>query len=197
MRVISVQPIAHRGFSLLEILVVLIVIVIITTTVTLTVNSGGQDILVESRVRAIADTAEFALDEAQMAGENYGLLFEEAVEGGTPFTTLYWYRRDIDGWRELTEQDVFASSALPPDITVELDLADAPVAETSLEQRDEDEEEENRILPQIVFYASGEMTEGALNIRRREDSELLWRLEWDLLGRMNVLLRGEPEPEEF
>lgn len=192
----ALLPTKNHGFSLLEILVVLIVIVIITATVTLTVNSGGQDILVESRVRGIAAAAEFALDEAQMSGENYGLLIEESSEAGIPFVSLNWYRRDIDGWKALTEQDVFSKTVLPPEMTVELDLADAPVAATGLDTQDEDEEEA-RILPQIMFYASGEMTEGALNIRRREDSELLWRLEWDLLGRMQVLLRGEPEPEDL
>ena len=189
------QQSTQDGFSLLEILVVLIVIVIITATVTLTVNSGGQDIALESQVRGLADAAEFALDEAQMAGENYGLLFEETSEAGIPYVAIYWYRRDLDGWQELSDQEVFSKSALPPSLTVELDLADSPVSEAALEESDEDEEE--RILPQIMFYSSGEMTEGALNIRRREDSELLWRIEWDLLGRFEVLLRGEPEPEAF
>lgn len=176
---------------------VLVVIVIITATVTLTVNSGGQDIAVESQVRGLADAAEFALDEAQMAGENYGLLFEETSEAGIPYVAIYWYRRDVDGWRELAGQEVFSKSALPPSLTVELDLADSPVSESTLAPVDSEEDEENRILPQIMFYSSGEMTEGALNIRRREDSELLWRIEWDLLGRFEVLLRGEPEPEAF
>ncbi|MFK7977621.1 MAG: prepilin-type N-terminal cleavage/methylation domain-containing protein [Halioglobus sp.] len=190
------QSSAQRGFSLLEILVVLVVIVIITATVTVSVNSGGEDQLLESQVRGLADAAEFALDEAQMAGLNYGLLFEETSEAGIPFVAIYWYQRNLDGWSELTEQEVFSRSALPPSITVELDLADSPLAEAELEQTGEDGEE-NRILPQIMFYSSGEMTEGALNIRRREDSELLWRIEWDLLGRFKVLLKGEPELEAF
>lgn len=184
---------AQRGFSLLEILVVLIVIVIITSTVTLTVNSGGQDIALEARVRGIADTAEFALDEAQMAGENYGLLITESFEAGKPFTRLDWYRRDLDGWRELDKQAVFSTAMLPPDIELELELSDAPVSDPTLEE----DEEEAQIRPQLMFYASGEMTEGAMNIRRRDDSQLLWRLEWDLLGRFEVLRRGELLPEAF
>jgi general secretion pathway protein H len=188
----------QRGFSLLEMLVVLMVIVIITSTVTLTVNSGGQDIVLESRVRAIADAAEFALDEAQMAGENYGLHITESFQDGNLAARLDWYRRDLDGWQPLTQQDVFAPATLPPDIELELVLSDAPLSGTSLEAEEEEEaEREGRILPQLVFYASGEMTEGALNIRRRENSELLWRLEWDLLGRIDVLRRGEPALEEL
>ena len=184
-----------RGFSLLEILVVLIVIVIITSTVTLTVSSGGEDVVLESQVRTLADVAQFALDEAQMSGESYGLLLTETFEAGIPLATYYWYRRDLDGWTELGDQEVFKTGVLPPGIELELELPDAVTSDTEIDAEEGDEEE--RILPQLMFYASGEMTEGALNVRRREDSDLLWRLEWDLLGRFEVMRRGEPEPEEF
>ena len=50
--------------------------------------------------------------------------------------------------------------------------------------------------PQVVLYASGETTPGAIEVRRRDNSELLWRVEWDLLGRFELLRRGEAE-EEF
>ncbi len=59
----------------------------------------------------------------------------------------------------------------------------------------DDEEDEERITPQVVFYASGETTVGAINVRRRDDGELLWRIEWDLLGRFALLRRGEAEEE--
>ena len=45
-----------------------------------------------------------------------------------------------------------------------------------------------------MFYASGETTVGSIDVRRRADGELLWRIQWDLLGRFTVLPRGE-EPE--
>lgn len=49
--------------------------------------------------------------------------------------------------------------------------------------------------PQVVFYASGETTAGAVDLRDEDSGELLWRLEWDLLGRFEVLRRGEAEVE--
>ena len=36
-----------------------------------------------------------------------------------------------------------------------------------------------------------ETTAGAIDVRRRDDGELLWRVEWDLLGRFELLRRGE------
>ena len=70
---------------------------------------------------------------------------------------------------------------------MELELESSPFSEPDVETR---EEQRN---PQVVFYASGETTAGALNVRRREDGDLLWRIEWDLLGRFEVMPRGEPE----
>jgi len=71
----------HRGFSLLELLVALFVVVLITSMVTLTVSSGGQDIRLEATVRKLADVAAFALDEAQIHGQDYGLMLEEHLSG--------------------------------------------------------------------------------------------------------------------
>ena len=105
-----------------------------------------------------------------------------------------WLERHIDGWRgPVSGKDVFARQQLPPGIALELELEDAPVVELSL---DEKKKKEEGIAPQVVFYASGETTVGAINVRQLDNGELLWRLEWDLLGRFEVLRRGEPETEE-
>jgi hypothetical protein len=47
-----------------------------------------------------------------------------------------------------------------------------------------------------VFYASGETTVGAINVRDQESGDLLWRIEWDLLGRFELLRRGELAEDE-
>jgi hypothetical protein len=60
-----------------------------------------------------------------------------------------------------------------------------------------DEDEDEGVVPQVIFYASGEATVGAINVRRREDGDMLWRIEWDLLGRFDLLPRGEEIEEEF
>ena len=54
----------QRGFSLLELLVALIVVVLFTSLANLTINSGGQDIQLQSTVYNLADVAGYALDEA-------------------------------------------------------------------------------------------------------------------------------------
>ena len=184
----------QRGFSLLELLVALMVIVLVTTMVNLSVNSGGQDIQLESVVRNLADVGSYALDEAQMTGVDYGLLIEEEQAAGETRYSYRWLERYIDGWRDPTSgKEVFARQQLPPGIALELELEDAPVVELSL---DDNKEEEEAITPQVVLYASGEATVGAINVRQLDKDELLWRIEWDLFGRFDVLRRGEPDTEE-
>lgn len=189
--VIATAPGRQQGFSLLELLVALIVVVLVTTMVNLTVSSGGQDVRLEAQVRNLADVASYALDEAQMTGVDYGLLLQENEETGETTYSYSWLERHVDGWGDpVSGKDLFAQEHLPPGIALELEVEDAPVAELSL-----DDNEEEKINPQVVFYASGETTVGAINVRQQDNDELLWRIEWDLFGRFDVLRRGEAEEE--
>ena len=181
-----------RGFSLLELLVALMVIVLVTSMVSLTFTSGGQDVQLETTVRNLADVGSYAVDEAQMTGVDFGLLLEEELEAGGVRYSYSWLERHTEGWEDpVSGKDLFARQHLPPGIALELELEDAPVVELSLEDN-----QEEIIRPQVVFYASGEATVGAINVRRLDDSELLWRIEWDLLGRFDLLRRGEVTEEE-
>jgi general secretion pathway protein H len=189
--VLVTTPRRPHGFSLLELLVALMVIVLVTSMVSFTFTSGGQDVQLESTVRNLADVASYALDEAQMTGIDYGLLLDEKFEDGEIRYSYSWLER-INGWEApASGKDLFEPKYLPLGIALELELEDAPVVELSL-----DNEEEEIIRPQVVFYASGEATVGAINVRRLDDSELLWRIEWDLFGRFDLLRRGEATEEE-
>lgn len=189
----------QAGFSLLELLVALIVIVLITSLVSLTVTSGGQDVQLTAAVRNLADVAEFALDEAQMTGTDYGLrLDEEFGDGGRQYR-YGWRERHLEGWVHTPDaQEIFTPRRLPPNIDLELELEDDVFSATDLAVDDEDERQrgEREPPPQVVFYASGEATAGAINVRERESGDLLWRIEWDLLGRFKLLPRGVALPED-
>lgn len=198
--VVTVSALGARsssGFSLLELLVVLLLIGLIASAVTVNVNSGGRDIYIESSVRNLANVAEYVLDEAQIDGVNYGLMLREEGVDGDFATRYYWLQRDLDGWKPVSARaDVFDDGVFPPDVEVQLNLSDAPVAELTLDQQDDqDEPDKERLLPQLVFYTNGEVTEGEIDVRQRDTGTLLWRIRWDLLGRFEVLRRGEEEAE--
>ena len=182
----------QRGFSLLELLVALIVVVLFTSLANLTINSGGQDIQLQSTVYNLADVAGYALDEAQMTGVDYGLLLREDQDTGETIYSYQWLELSLDGWgAPVSGKELFVEQRLPPGIALELELEDAPFVELS----PDDDGEAEIISPQVVFYASGEATVGTINVFQVEDGELLWRIEWDLFGRFDVLRRGEAEVE--
>ena len=181
----------QSGFSLLELLAVLVVIALFTSLANLTVTSGGQDIQLQSTVYKLADVAGYALDEAQMTGIDYGLLLQEEQKAGEAIYSYRWLERGADGWVEpLGGQELFAQQRLPLGIALELVLEDAPLIELSLD------DEAEVIIPQVVFYSSGEATVGWINVIQAQDGELLWRIEWDRFGRFEVLRRGEAEVED-
>lgn len=192
---ISASTFSQRGFSLLELLVALMVVALVTTMVNLSVSSGGQDIKLQSMVLELADVASYALDEAQMSGVDYGLLLQEDEQGGETVYSFRWLERQLDGWAEpASGAEIFAPQQLPPGVALELELEDTPVVELTLD--DDLEEDEDRIQPQVVFYSSGETTVGSINVRDEASGDLLWRIEWDLLGRFELLRRGQVEEED-
>jgi prepilin-type N-terminal cleavage/methylation domain-containing protein len=174
------------GFSLLELLVTLSVIVLVTSMVTLNITSGGRDIQLDAEVQNLADVATYALDEAQMLGVDYGLYLQRTEQDGELLYGYSWRERMPEGWRApASGKDIFAAHYLPPEVELQLALEDVSVVELPVAGAQEDP------VPQVVFYASGEATVGSIDVLRRDTGELLWRLEWDLLGRMRMLRRGE------
>jgi general secretion pathway protein H len=182
----------QSGFSLLELLVALFVVMLIASLVTLNVNSGGQDIELESRVRGLADISSYAMDEAQMQGRDIGLLIERVVEDADTVYRYSWRERSQEGWRRQQRPDeVLEDDSFPPGLRLNLVLDDLPVPELTPDP------EAEVAVPQVVFYASGETTPGFMELRREDTDELLWLIEWDLLGRFTLMLRGEEPSDEF
>ncbi len=179
-----------RGFSLLELLVVLFVVVIITSLATLNVGSGSQELRLDAQVREMQNVAQFALEEAQLSGRDMGLLLFLDTRGPETSVGYDWRERRPEGWRRpLVASDVYVEQAFPAEVTLSLTLEDVPATELLPAPVAPE------AAPQVVFYASGEVVPGELELRRRDSGEVLWRLQWDLLGRMTLLRRGEPEDD--
>lgn len=201
----AMAPRRQRGFSLLELLVALIVVVLVTTLVNFTVNSGGQEVRLRAQVNELVATGGYALDEAQTSGTDYGLRLDEELRDGETLYSFSWLEHHIEGWREpASGKDIFARQRLPAGVTVDLELEDSPLLDAARDDKAErrvgkhgesPDEQADALHPQVVFYASGEVTPGALNVRQDRGGELLWRVEWDLLGRFKVLPRGEPDAD--
>ena len=195
------------GFSLLELLVALFVVVIITSLVTLTVNSDGQDIELEAKVRSLADISSYAIDEAQMRGVDMGLLIERLDEGGGTVYGYSWRERMPQGWRRpVVDADIFGEQRFPRGLELLLEVEGSQQEVLSAEgfaldklskgAPDDENEITAQVIPQVILYSSGEVTVGSIELRQEKTSDLLWRIEWDLLGRFTLLRRGEIPADE-
>ena len=176
----------QRGFSLLELLVTLFVVVLVTSLVTLNIGSGDREVLQRAAVEALADSASYALDEAQFTGMNYGLMLHMENEDGQWRYRYDWWEQTAVGWRTpASGKDVFAPARLPSGLDLQLEL-DGLIQEQELLANNSEAPR-----PQVILYASGETVPGAIELRDRESGELRWRIEWNLLGDFQVLSRGE------
>ncbi len=180
------KPGRSRGFTLLELLLVLFVVALVTSLASLSLNSGGQDIRLENQVRELGSVAQYALDEAQANGIDMGLRLERRFTGGEPTYHFEWLQRSITGWRAPQPSiPLYDAGQFPAGLVLSLELDDLPVPDL------EPDPQVEQAPPQIYFYASGETTPGVLEFRDETSGDVLWRLDWDLLGRFRYLPRGE------
>lgn len=180
----------QRGFSLVELLVAVMVIVLLTSVVSLNVGTGGADLAREQEVRQLAATFGYAQSEAEFSGADHGLLLERRVEGGETRYIGYWLRQYDQGWSEPRgSADVLEAFRFERDVDLVLSLVGLP--DRAIAPLDP----ELNPPPQIQLFASGEITEGELDWIDRRTGDLLYRLRWDLFGRMTIMPKGE-EPTE-
>ena len=184
------------GFSLLELLVALFVVVIITSLVTLSVNSGGEDIELDITVKSLADVSRYAIDEAQLRGVDMGLLLERVDKSGERIFRYRFMERTPRGWRKPEiEADIFSPRTFPATVELSLEVENTLLDLTGESQLAQSASSEDGIAepePQVIFYSSGETTVGIISLRLAQTGELLWTIEWDLVGRFTILRRGEP-----
>lgn len=174
-----------RGFSLIELLVAVFVIVLLTGVVSLNVGRGGADISLDAEARHLSELLSFASSEAGMSASDHGLLLNYAPSASPRSYEGHWLRRVDQGWvTPRTSTGVFADLRLAEGYELRLSLEGQ--SDIELAPYDNDLKQP----PQVIAWAGGEMTPGALEWLDSQTGEVLYRLEWDLLGRMVLMPKG-------
>lgn len=141
-----------RGMTLIEILVVVVIIALMAAVVTVAVGALGGDTEIDDEARRFTDVVAVAYEQAELEGRDYGLRLEPAAYEVMVFDGLR-------GWIEVEGDDFLRSRELPPGLGFALQIEGRPV----LLKRAETPESR---LPQIVTFASGEVTPYRLVLSR-------------------------------
>lgn len=185
------SPYRQAGFSLLELLLTLVVIGLIVSVGGLSVSSGRRSYEVDAALKHFADIAEYALDEAQLSGRDMGLFFERRSENGATIFSFQWLQRNGPDWEPAPlDEDAYGRRDFPLNVDVALEV-EQDQADVNGEEGSDDEE----ARPQVIFYSSGETTPGIMTWVDDVSGDLLWELEWDLLGRMSLRKEGLADEE--
>lgn len=129
-----------RGFTLLEVLVVLLVIALVVSFVRLASGTSPRT-LARQQALEIGQVLQVARESAVLQGQEYGLQLTPRA-----YTVL---RLQADGW-----QPVNAQRVLPPELTLELEMAQQALAI-----------ERTADAPQVLVSSSDEFTPFTLHVQ--------------------------------
>lgn len=182
----------QQGFSLIELLIAIMVIVLLTSVVSLNIGSGRDSLEREQEVRQLAALFGYAQSEAEFSGIDHGLFIERNTDSGELRYVGHWLREYDQGWSDPRgSADVLGPFRFQPGVDLILSLVGMPDMEIT--SRDP----ELNPPPQIRLFAGGEITEGELDWIDRRSGELLYRLRWDLFGRMTLMPGGEERIDDL
>ncbi len=160
----------HRGFTLIEIMVVMVIIGIVATTATLVISGNQERRALENEARKLIAVLQLVQDEAVFQNLEIGVRLER--EG--------YHFRGLDeanlAWVELPQQ-YLRPREFPEWLELEFDGLDR-----GLEIRTLDPDQELDFFPQLLFFSSGESTPFQLSLKHKADRRVHYTLTSDGLN---------------
>jgi len=138
----------HKGFSLLELLVVIVIISILFTFTTLAIRGTSPEELIQTEAQRLDRLVQLALEEAILKGQEYGLEFKP----DSYRFLLYFENR----WQPLEDDKLLRKRLLPENMELELEIEQVDVLVEDSKKTDEEDEEKPD--PQVFLLSSGEIT---------------------------------------
>ena len=139
----------HRGFSLLELLVVIVIISILFTFTTLAIRGTSPEELIQTEALRLDRLVQLALEEATLKGQEYGLEFSP-----DSYRFLLYFE---DSWLPLDQDKLLRERQLPENMEFELEIEQIDVLVED-DAANTDKEDEDRPRPQVFLLSSGEIT---------------------------------------
>lgn len=170
--------VAGGGFTLVEVLVVVVIIAILTTIGILSIGVLGGDTQRKSEVEHFEDVAATAIQEATLEGRDFGVRLQQTSY------EVYVYSPRRARWEAVRDDRLYAVHTLPAGLSFGLSLEGREVRldeqpptraeivdpKTELSQSTTSQSRKE-LKPQLIFYASGDVSPYHLELRRDGDSE--------------------------
>ena len=141
-------PVADRGMTLVEVLVVLFIIGIILGFATLSFKRDDVGGVVEQEIARLRALVELSGQKAIIEAREFGIAFSKA---GYRFLDL-----QDDGWHVLDDTEVLRARYLPDGLYLGLVIGDSPVAlSEDFKEMESGAVMSDDQLPQVVFLTDG------------------------------------------
>lgn len=180
----------QQGFTLLEVLMVVLVVGILSSVVMLSVGTGGAERHLREEANRLAALLEQAASEAVMQNQELGL---QLTGSGYRFLCLDEGRQE---WASCAE-DIFRERELASGLALRLqtpgDIKALPRLKTEKEGTGADQEDADRLSPDLFLLSSGEASTAVLELRVEEAPEQRYEVRVDAIGRVKVAAGGEDE----
>jgi general secretion pathway protein H len=166
----------QTGFTMIEIMVVLVLVGLLASLAVVNLGGGSQQREMTNKIRELYVLMQTASEQAILNNEEIGLVIDEQ---GYRFVV---YDEREQEWKTESER-LFQGRGFPEWMSVALfSEGDIP----RLASRDDEDDEDNRLQPDIVFYSSGETTPFELEFQLAQSSGRVYSLVADGLDEIEM-----------
>lgn len=178
----------QNGFTMIEILVVLVLVGLLASLAIVNLGGGSQQREMTSKIRELYVLMQTASEQAILNNEELGLVIDEQ---GYRFV-VFDDRQSEQEWKSESER-LFQGRGFPEWMSVTL-FTEGDIPRLASNDEDEDDEE-NRLRPDIVFYSSGETTPFELEFVLTQSSDQVYRLVSD--GLDDIEMKTPSDTDDF